>query len=168
MKRPGRPNSSAMRCTTASVSISWPPGWRRRTVRSSGRGPRPRSETCTGSSTRDASRSSISSNPPGGGRHGPPGARRDTATGRALERERDRLASRLDEQEQAHNEAEQSLPHEVEQLRRASEQARQDASTAASRASRSAVRSRPLRTTSVASGWSTSRRDGFTRIDSPL
>jgi hypothetical protein len=52
----------------------------------------------------------------------------------ALERERDRLASRLDEQEQAHNEAEQSLRHEVEQLQRASEQACLDASAATSRA----------------------------------
>jgi chromosome segregation ATPase len=52
----------------------------------------------------------------------------------ALERERDRLASRLDEQEQAHNEAEQSLRHEIEQLQRASEQACLDASAATSRA----------------------------------
>ena len=95
---------------------------------------------------------------------------RDEARQRAeaLERERDRLASRLDEQEQAHNEAEQSLRHEVEQLRRASEQARQDAARRPAAPSRSAVRSRPMRTTSAASGWSASRRNGFTRSDSPL
>ena len=90
--------------------------------------------TCKGSSTRDARRSSTRSNPP----EQADAARQSTTrhgNERGLGAERDRLASRLDEQEQAHNEAEQSLRHEVEQLRRASEQAPElRISAAASRA----------------------------------